>query len=66
VLSGAYQRFGDTPVAEWADVPLGEQDIIALVNVRVLSQVLGVPPDDIARRTGSSASFVELYAQLLR
>lgn len=66
VLTGAYRRFGDTPVAEWANVPLGEADIIALVNVRVLSQVLGVPPDDIARRTRSSTSFVDLYAQLLR
>jgi hypothetical protein len=66
VLAGAYERFGATPVAEWADVPLGEGDIIALVNVRMLSQVLNVPPDDIARRTRSSTSFVELYAQLLR
>jgi hypothetical protein len=66
VLTGAYRRFGETPVADWASVPLEERDIVALVNVRVLSQVLGVPPDDIARRTGSSMSFVELYAQLLR
>jgi hypothetical protein len=36
------------------------------VNVRVLAQALGVPPDDVARRTTGSANFVELYAQLLR
>ena len=38
----------------------------ALVNVRVLSQALGVEPDAIARRTASTTSFVELYGQFLR
>lgn len=66
VLIPAYERFRDTPVADWAGVRLEEREIIALVNVRVLSEALGVAPDEIARRTGSSASFVELYAQLLR
>jgi hypothetical protein len=65
-LTGAYERFRDTPVEEWGSVRLEEPEIIALVNVRVLSDALGVAPDEIARRTGSAATFVELYAQLLR
>lgn len=66
VLTGAYQRFGDVPVSDWGTLRLEDREIIALVNVRVLSDGLGVSPDEIARRTGSTASFVELYAQLLR
>lgn len=65
-LGGAYERFRDTPVAEWGAIRLSESDIVTLVNVRVLSDALGVAPDEIARRTGAGVSFVELYAQLLR
>lgn len=65
-LTPAYERFRDTPVPQWAAVQLSDGDIIALVNVRVLSQSLGVAPDDIARRTGTTATFVELYGRMLR
>ena len=65
-LRGMYERFRDTPVGEWGTIPMSESDIVSLVNVRVLSDALGVAPDDIAGRTGDATSFVELYAQLLR
>jgi hypothetical protein len=65
-LAGAYERFRDTPVEDWAGIRLEDRDIIALVNVRVLADALGLSPDDIARRTGSSATFVALYGELLR
>ncbi|HUF75999.1 MAG TPA: hypothetical protein VMM35_06960 [Longimicrobiales bacterium] len=65
-LRGVYERFRDTPVGEWGVIRLSESDIVTLVNVRVLSDALGVAPDEIARRTAGTASFVELYAQLLR
>lgn len=64
-LSTVYKQFSDTPVEQWGTISLSSPEIIALVNVRVLSQSLGVPPDDIMRRTGSAPTFVELYAQLL-
>jgi hypothetical protein len=65
-LTPAYERFRDAPVADWGSLRLDDREIVALVNVRVLSDALGVTPDEVARRTGRSASFVELYAQLLR
>jgi len=65
-LAPLYQRFADTPVTQWASLPLADPDVVALVNVRVLAAALGVPPDDVARRTGTTSTFVELYAQLLR
>jgi hypothetical protein len=64
-LSSVYRQFTSTPVAQWGGIRLTSPEIIALVNVRVLSQALGIPPDDIMRRTGSSTTFVELYAQLV-
>jgi len=66
MLTSAYERFRDTAAGDFGHVQLDDREIIALVNVRVLSEALGVAPDVVARRTGSSASFVELYAQLLR
>jgi hypothetical protein len=65
-LGPLYQSFRDTPVDRWADIRLSSEDVVALVNVRVLSQSLGLPPDEIMRRTSTSGSFVELYAQLIR
>jgi hypothetical protein len=65
-LGPLYATFRDTPVDRWGDIPLSSDDIVALVNVRVLSQSLGMSPDEIMRRTAGTSSFVELYAQLLR
>ncbi|HET9949641.1 MAG TPA: hypothetical protein VFQ22_12010 [Longimicrobiales bacterium] len=65
-FSGLYQRFQSTPVGQWTSIPLTDEDIIALVNVRVLSSATGVSPDDILRRTSVTSNFVDLYAQLLR
>ena len=64
-LAPVYERFRLTPVDQWGTIRLEGADIVALVNVRVLSQALGVEPDEIARRSGTG-SFVDLYAQLLR
>ena len=64
-LAPLYQRFASTPVDQWATLPLGGDEIVALVNVRVLAQALGVEPEQIAGRAGSAPSFVELYASIL-
>ena len=65
-LTDIYERFGQVPVSEWSNIPLTGDDIITLVNVRVLSDSLGLLPDEIMRHTASTGSFVELYIQLLR
>lgn len=65
-LAAVYERFRVTPMDQWATMRLEGADIVALVNVRVLSQALGVPPDQIAQRTGTVPTFVELYATFLR
>ena len=65
-LGPLYASFRDTPVERWGDIRLSSEDIVALVNVRVLSQSLGLSPDEVMRRTGSTGSFVDLYVQLIR
>ena len=65
-LTAAYDRFRATPMDQWSAMPLEGGEIVALVNVRVLSRALGVEPDQIAARTGSGGTFVELYGQFLR
>lgn len=65
-LASIYVTFRETPVDRWEDIRLSSEDVVALVNVRVLSQSLGMRPDDVMRRTAEASSFVELYAQLLR
>lgn len=65
-LASLYASFRDTPVDDWGDIRLSSDDIVALVNVRVLSQSLGLSPDEIMRRTTGASSFVQVYAQLLR
>jgi hypothetical protein len=64
-LDSLYAAFRDTPVDRWGSISLSSEDIVALVNVRVLSQSLGLSPDEIMGRTANTSSFVELYAQLL-
>jgi hypothetical protein len=65
-LSVLYDQFRDTPVDRWGEIRLSSEDIVALVNVRVLSQSLGLTSDEVMRRTATATSFVELYAQLIR
>lgn len=65
-LTALYEAFSNTPVSRWGDIRPSSEDIVALVNVRVLSESLGVPPDEITSRTETTTSFLELYAQLIR
>lgn len=65
-LSVAYSQYRQTPVGGWSTIRLTDADIIALVNVRVIAQALGVSAEEVLRRTASTLTFVELHAQLKR
>lgn len=65
-LERAYGLFRSTPVADWGAIELSDGDIVALVNVRVISQSLRLPAERVLAETSGSASFVELYARLHR
>lgn len=65
-LASAYHAFRATPVGDWSSIRLTDADIVALVNVRMLSEALGVPSEEIFRHTARASTFVELYALLIR
>ena len=65
-LSGAYERFRSTPVASWNAVALNDDEIVGLVNVRVIAQVLGVSAESVASASGSTPNYVGLHARLRR
>lgn len=63
LLLTAYEQYQAHPPGEWSQVSLSDQDIVTLVNVRVLSSALGIRPDDVLLRRASVNSFVEVYAR---
>jgi len=65
ILTPLYQRFTSTPLEQWPTLRFEGSEIVALVNVRVLSQALGVEPDQVARRAGTVPTFVDVYATFL-
>ena len=65
-LDEAYADFRSTPVSDWKEIELDDEEIIGLVNVRIISQALAVPPEAVVLRTDSVASFVQLFALLNR
>ena len=54
------------PRSEWSQIRLDDAEIVALVNVRVIAQTLGLSAEEVIRHTGSVSSYVELFEQLSR
>lgn len=65
-LEVAYEAYRTVPVAEWGSIQLTDADVVGLVNVRLISQTLGIPAERVLDGTGSVASYVGLYARLKR
>ncbi|MGB1778815.1 MAG: hypothetical protein ACPHQP_04610 [Longimicrobiales bacterium] len=65
-LAGAYDMYRNTPVGRWSSIRLTDEDVVGLVNVRLISQSLDLPAERVLGFTGSVGSYVELYAQLKR
>ena len=66
MLAAAYGHFRSTPVSQWNTVPLADHEIVGLVNVRVISQVLGLSAERVAAESASMTTWVQLHAQLRR
>ena len=66
LLARAYDLFKSHPVGEWDGIQLEDPEIIALVNVRFLSEQVGVPPIRVIRSREEAGSFTAGYALLRR
>lgn len=64
-LEAAYERYRSVPPARWAEVSLDDAEVAALVNARVLSELLGVDPARILAEASRGGSFVAAYHRLL-
>ena len=65
LLAAAYEQYQARPVGDWPQIGLTDEDIVTLVNVRVLSSALGMGPDEILQRRVAARSFVDLYARVI-
>lgn len=65
-LSGIYETYRSTPVAEWGSIRVSDRDVVGLVNVRLISQALRLPAEQVLALAGSTPTYVELYAELKR
>ncbi len=63
-LEGVYGKFRSRPVSRWREIELTDGDIVGLVNLRLLSETLRRPPQEILAQ-GAGGSWVEVYARLI-
>ncbi len=47
LLAAPYRDFRSRPAARWSEVALDDQQVVALVNAKILAEHLGVPPGRI-------------------
>lgn len=64
-LGRVYEQYRTRPAERWAEIPLRDGEIVALVNLRVLAQTLAVSPDAVLRASTGSPWY-QLYARLMR
>lgn len=65
-LEEAYRLFRSTPVGQWGTLRLTDEQIVGLVNVRVISQSLRIPAERVLAETERPGSFLDLYVRLKR
>ena len=64
LLSRAYGEFRGRPSRDWNQIELNDPEIIALVNLKVLSEQVGVSPLRVLQSREEAGSFVAGFAIL--
>jgi hypothetical protein len=65
-LVRVYQAYGSRPQTEWSTIDLLDDDIVGLVNLRVLSGVFQVRPGVVLQARDRAGSWVGAYRALVR
>lgn len=65
-LARAYEGYASRPRTQWASLELTGEDIVGLVNVRVLSEMLGVTPAAAIQARDRTGSWVAAFRSLGR
>ncbi len=63
-LDRVYDGYRSTPFARWSTIRLSHDEVVGMVNVRLISQSLGLPVERVIGETGTSGSHVALYERL--
>ncbi len=65
LLGAVRDRFQSAPPGQWAGIQLSDSEVVALVNVRILSRELGVSAGRVVEARTASDDFVQAYGTLL-
>lgn len=65
MLARAYNEFRSRHSREWDQIELTDAEVVSLVNLRVLSEQVGVPPARVLRSFEQAGSFVAGFASLI-
>lgn len=63
-LARAYEEFNRYPVRDWAQINLVDEEIVGLVNLRVLSEGMGVSLPRVLRAREEAGSFLAAFSSL--
>ena len=63
-LDRVYDGYRSIPVERWSTIRLTHDEVVDIVNVRLISQSLGLPVARVIGETGTSGSHVALYERL--
>ena len=64
-IATLYQQYRSMPESGWADIQLKSAEIVALINVRLLAQTLGISPAEVLAQSEATDSFVKLFGELI-
>lgn len=64
-LADVYEEFNGRSPREWSEILLEDWEVVALVNLRILSQQTGVPPLTVLNGFMEAGSFMAAYPLLL-
>lgn len=65
VLADAYESYRAVPPAQWRTLTLSDTEIVTLVNLRLVSQTLRMPAEEVLAQLRPGDSFVSLYGALI-
>ena len=66
LLARVYDAYRSRPRSEWSAIELQSEDIVGLVNLRVLSEFLQVGPGAVLQARDRAGSWVAAYRALAR
>jgi hypothetical protein len=64
-LDRAYGEYRTRPAREWNQITLSDTEVTFLVNLRVLSEEVGVPPMRVLQSREAAGSFVACLAGII-